>query len=181
MKLSAFILIFFSCVAFALSGFYLFLSYTHPLKFEHEILTISKDYNFHPELIASLINAESSFNEKAKSNKGAIGLMQIKLTTANYVSSLNNENKINESELFSPSINIKIGCQYLKYLLNKFKNLDTALAAYNAGETRVREWLKSGIYSTDEIKLNFIPFIETREYVKKINKDIKFYKKYFKN
>ncbi len=179
MKLGARILIFFSCVAFVLGLYNLFDVYTHPLKFENEIVSYAEKYELTPELIASVINVESSFNEKAKSNKDAIGLMQIKLTTANYVNDLNNQNEITENELFNPTTNIELGCQYLKYLINKFTDIDASLAAYNAGETRVRSWLNSGIYSTDGIKLSYIPYKETREYVEKINKNIKFYKKYF--
>lgn len=179
MKFGAFILIIFSCVAFILSGYRIFLVYTHPFNFKNEILACSQKHSFAPELIASIINVESSFNEKARSNKDAIGLMQIKLTTANYVSNLNQQNEITENELFKPAINIELGCQYLNYLVKKFKDIDTSLAAYNAGETRVRSWLNSGIYSTDGIKLSYIPFKETREYVEKINKNIRFYKKYF--
>ena len=75
-------------------------------------------------------------------------------------------------------VNIIYGCKYLKYLLNKFEDINTTLCAYNAGETRVRTWLKSN-YSTDGKTLNFIPFEETRKYVNKIQKNMKFYKKYF--
>ena len=132
-------------------------------------------------LVASLINAESSFKENAKSNKNAIGLMQIKLSTANYINELNKENTVTEQELFDAETNIKIGCEYLKYLINKFNDINTSLAAYNAGETRVKTWLNSGVYSLNGKKLTYIPYEETRNYVDKINKDIKVYKKYFKN
>ena len=126
-----------------------------------------------------MLNVESSFKETAKSNKNAIGLMQIKLSTANYLNDLNNQNKITETQLFTPATNIKYGCAYLKYLIDKFENLNTALASYNAGETRVREWLKSGIYSVDGKTLSYIPYEETRNYVEKINKNFKYYTKIF--
>ena len=181
MKVGACILILFSAFAFSLCAFNLFSVYTHPLKYELTILECSKKYDLPPELIASVINVESSFNETAKSKKGAIGLMQIKLSTANYMNELNNRNSSTESELYIPKINLNLGCEYLRYLMNKFQNLDTVLASYNAGETIVRSWLNSGIYSTDTITLNYIPYEETRNYVKKINENIKYYKKIFIN
>ncbi|MBQ8615355.1 MAG: lytic transglycosylase domain-containing protein [Clostridia bacterium] len=179
MKIGAFILIFFSCVAFVLSAYNLFNVFTHPLKFETEIVECSKNFNLSPELVASLINVESSFNENSRSNKDAIGLMQLKLSTANYMNELNSQDDITENELFNPKMNINLGCQYLRYLINKFENINTALASYNAGETRVRSWLNSGIYSTDGKTLSYIPYEETRNYVEKINKNLKYYKKIF--
>ena len=180
MRFGALILILFSSVAFFISAYNLFNVYTHPLKFENEINFYAEKYDLTPALVASVINVESSFNENAKSNKNAIGLMQIKLSTANYMQELNSENTLTEQELFNPEININLGCRYLKYLIDKFKNINTSLAAYNAGETNVRNWLNSGIYSTDGIILNYIPFKETRNYVEKINKNIKFYTKIYK-
>ena len=179
MKIGAWILIFFSCLAFGLSAYNLFNVFTHPLKFETEIVECALHYDLTPELIASVINVESSFKEHSKSNKDAIGLMQIKLTTANYMNELNKEKIITESELFNPTVNINLGCQYIKYLIDKFENVETALASYNAGETRVRSWLNTGIYSTDGKTLMYIPFEETRNYVEKINKNVKYYKKIF--
>lgn len=179
MKIGAFILLLFSCFAFYLSAYKLFLVFTHPLKFEEEIIFCAQEFDISPELIASVINVESSFDENAKSNKNAIGLMQIKLSTANYLDDLNATYHISEEDLFIPKINIKYGCEYLKYLINKFEQVNTALAAYNAGETRVKSWLNSKDFSKDGKILNFIPFEETRNYVEKINKNLKYYQKLF--
>ena len=181
MKFFAFLLIVFSCIACALSVYNLFNVVTHPLKFKEEITTYAQEYDMSPELIASVINVESAFRENAKSNKNAVGLMQIKLSTANYLNELNNQNNITEEQLFTPKTNIKYGSQYLKYLLEKFQNLNTALASYNAGETRVRDWLSCKMYSVDGKTLTFIPYEETRNYVEKINKNLKFYSRIFKN
>jgi len=177
MRFSAFILIFFSIFAFFLSAINIYAALTHPLKYKNEIITYAKENDLPPALIASVINVESSFNENAKSNKNAIGLMQIKLSTANYINELKNSEKIDENELFMTSVNIRIGTEYLKYLMDKFEDINTSLAAYNAGETRVKSWLNSGIYSTDGKTLMYIPYEETRNYVKKVNKNLKYYSK----
>lgn len=179
MKISVWILILLSCFAFALSGYKLYFALSHPLKFKEEIVFCANDYKLQPEFIASVINVESSFRKNSRSNKNAIGLMQIKLSTANYLNKINNLDEITETELFDPKTNIKYGCTYLQYLIKKFTSVNTAIAAYNAGETRVRTWLKSKEYSCDGINLNHIPYEETRNYVKKINKNIQYYEKLF--
>ena len=159
-------------------------TYTTIMKFGAYILIILSAFTFSLsgyKLIASIINTESGFNKKAKSNKGAIGLMQIKIETANYLNQLDKQENITEDELFNPVINIEYGCKYLNYLLKKFEDTNTALAAYNAGETRVRTWLKTEQYSINGKSVNYIPYKETRNYINKINKDLKYYKKLFNN
>ena len=194
MKFGAYIILIFSAFAFILSGCKLLLVYTHPLKYKEEIEEYSDMYNLPYELVASVINVESSFDENAKSSKGAIGLMQLKYSTAKYIveyyssndylstNNLENVNENNisltsENDLFNPKINIEIGCMYLRYLLDKFQVLDTALASYNAGETRVRVWLSDSNYSQDSKTLYNIPYKETKNYVKKVNNNINYYKK----
>ncbi len=179
MKVFAWILIFASMFTFGLATYKLYESFSHPLKFNEEIACYSKEYEIPAELIASVINVESSFNVNAKSNKNAIGLMQVKLSTANYLNDLSKQKYITEDALFYPTTNIKYGTLYLRYLINKFNDANTALAAYNAGETIVRSWLKNKDYSSDEKSLQIIPYKETRNYVEKVNKNIKYYKKIF--
>lgn len=179
MKILTYLVILFSIFAFALAGYNTYLSLTHPLKYKQEIIFYSEKSELDSALIASIINVESSFNAEARSNKNALGLMQIKLETANYINKLNGLNIISENELLIPETNIKVGVEYFKYLINKFKNISTALAAYNAGETRVRSWLKCKDYSCDEQTLSYIPYKETRDYVKKVNKNYNYYKKLF--
>lgn len=180
MKFGAYVILFFSCFTFVL-GFYNFCNaITHPVKYKNEIIFYAKQNQLAPALVASVINVESGFNPNSKSKKNAIGLMQIKLTTANYLCEIYGEKSIGENELFLVDINIKFGCRYLKYLMKKFSNLNTVLACYNAGETRVRTWLNSE-YSNDGKTLNFIPFIETKNYILKVDKNIKFYEKIYKN
>jgi len=163
-------------------GFALYKTYqaiNHPIKYKDEIIFYAKKYNLDASIIASLINVESSYNKNAKSNKNAIGLMQIKLDTANYLNEINNKKMISEDELFNVETNIKYGCEYLRYLINKFDDIYTSLAAYNAGETNVRNWLNNSEFSTDRKTLKNIPFNETKNYVKKIKNNLKFYKKIY--
>lgn len=89
----------------------------------------AKKHNIDPKLVKAVINAESKWNPKAVSSKGALGIMQLMPKTAS---------DMGVGNPFSPEENIEGGVKYLKYLLDKFNgNLTFALAAYNAGPTKV--------------------------------------------
>ena len=77
--------------------------------------------------------------------------------------------------LKNPATNIMLGAKYLKSLLTRFENLDTALCAYNAGPATVRTWLANAEYSTDGKTLTKIPYAETRNYLEKFHKNFKYY------
>ena len=145
------------------------------------VFNATETYRIEPSLIFSIIKAESKFNKNAKSTVGAIGLMQIKLETANYMLNLNNENLITEDELYMPENNIKLGTRYLVYLINKFQNLDVSICAYNAGETIVRQWLQDESLSKDGKTLVKIPYPETENYLKKVKFNQIIYKNMLKN
>jgi soluble lytic murein transglycosylase-like protein len=103
--------------------------------------------NLDPKLVRALIQAESGYNVKALSNKGAIGLMQLMPDTA---SDLN----VNP---YDPDQNIKGGTMYLRQMLDHFAGkVELAVAAYNAGPGAVEK--HGGIP----------PFAETRDYVKRV-------------
>ena len=146
----------------------------YPIRYKEYINKYSQEYNLQPELVASVINAESGFNKNAKSNKGAIGLMQILPSTGKYISSMLNE-EFSINKLYNPETNIRYGCFYLNYLNKKFKNERISLCAYNAGENTVFLWLKNDSLSKDGINLDSIPYKLTDDYVKKIIRGTKFY------
>lgn len=160
------------CFAFSVRYF------LYPTKYKDAVISYSQKYDISPYLIFSVIKAESNFNKNAKSSAGAIGLMQIVPSTASYVAHIFNIPFSNADELYEPQKNIELGSAYLKYLSTKFSTTDTILSAYNAGETITRSWLNDTNYSLDKITLYNIPYKETKNYIKKINKNIKIYKKY---
>lgn len=162
------------CVIFL----FVFNVFLFPTKYRNEIMVYSQTYNFAPELIASVINVESGYNTNAKSGKGAVGLMQILPSTAEWVCQKYNLTYTNEI-LTKPQNNIEIGTIYLNYLNEKFNNLDVALCAYNAGEGVVSEWLKNENYSGDGTTLKSIPYKETKNYLQKIKNHEKVYKMFF--
>ena len=179
MRKSAILLLIVSVFTLSLAGYKLFLVATHPIKYKSEIVISAKKYNLDPSLVAGVIKVESFYNQYAKSNKNACGLMQVKLSTAEYVSNIYNITLPNEYNIYNIENNLEYGCAYLNYLSTKFSNIDTILAAYNAGETAVRNWLKNPEYSPDGQTLKKIPYKETRNYVKKVKINIKFYQKIY--
>ena len=69
-----------------------------------------------------------------------------------------------------------MGCYYLSYLINRYNDVDVALAAYNGGMGNVDKWLANPEYSSDGKTLSSIPFPETEKYVERVNKYEKIYK-----
>lgn len=153
---------------------FLYFNVKYPLKYKREIIKYSNEYNLQPTFVASVINAESSFNTNATSKKGAIGLMQILPSTANYIASMLNE-EFSTKNLYNPETNIKYGCYYLNYLSNKFYSATEVLCAYNAGESIVRSWLKDTNLSKDGKTLKTIPYNVTKNYTQKIIQNQKYY------
>lgn len=150
--------------------------FLYPIKYKNIINENAKIYNLKPELIASVINVESGFKKDEVSHVGAMGLMQLMPLTAIEISTKLNDENFKVSDMFVPEKNIKYGCYYLRYLINKFDgNVTNALASYNAGFSNVNAWLLETKYSKDGVNLTKIPFKETKNYIRKVNKNLKIY------
>lgn len=139
-----------------------------PLKYNDVIDKCADEYDISEELLMGVIYAESGFSPSAHSGK-ARGLMQITDETAKWIAEkLQLDYYDTMTEV--PEINIKMGSYYLSYLINHYRNVETALAAYNAGMGNVSEWLKDKRYSSDGITLKDIPYGETKRYVQRVKK-----------
>ena len=159
-------------LTYSLGSFY---AYFYPMKFCDEIKEYSTEFGVEPALVASVINVESGYREKAISSKGAQGLMQIMPSTGEWLAGKIGE-KYEDNVLLEGKFNIKIGTYYLSYLINQFGDKKLALCAYNAGQRNVKEWLKNSEYSQDGKTLKKIPFLETENYIKKVEKNYSYYK-----
>ena len=152
--------------------------YVYPLKNKETVFYFADMYGLERALVLSVIKVESDFDKNAESHAGALGLMQITPDTAKYIASLQG---ITTYDLKDARTNVNFGCFYIKYLMQRFKNVNTAMVAYNAGEGNVSLWLNNSEYSDDKITLKKIPFSESREYINKINKTFVKYKKLYGN
>jgi soluble lytic murein transglycosylase len=140
-----------------------------PLRHEDIIRQQASDKDLDPALIAAVIYAESRFVDQT-SHAGAKGLMQILPSTADYIARKSGGTAFEQGDLATPQINIAYGSFYLHYLLEKYRGSEElALAAYNAGEGKVDEWLAGAAAEGETFdRETHISFPETREYVDKV-------------
>lgn len=131
-----------------------------PTEYNDLIRKASQDYGVPESLIKAVIDTESSFNPNSLSSAGAKGLMQLMDGTAQ---------GLGVSNAFDPAQNIDGGTKYISYQLKRYDgNLNTAMAAYNAGPGRLK---KLGISNDQQLmeKLSLLP-VETQKYVTKIQR-----------
>ncbi len=119
-------------------------------------------------LVLAVIRQESAFNEKAHSKANARGLMQILPSTGWKLAKQARSARYNAKKLYQAETNLALGIRYLASLLQEYGRPELALAAYNAGDTRVDRWLKEwGNLDMAEF-IEQIPFSETRGYVRQV-------------
>jgi len=105
----------------------------------------SQKYDYDPFLLTALIVTESSFNNWAKSHRGALGLMQIRPRTGHAMATEVNLKWEGKPTLFKPDSNIALGTYYLNKLQIRFNNdVKLALEAYNHGPTRLQRYIQQG-------------------------------------
>ncbi len=136
----------------------------YPLPFSRLIRRDASRYGIDPMLLASLIRQESGFQPAVVSGAGAVGLAQLMPFTARKWS---RKLRIwySRSRLTDPNYNLRVGGAYLQALIHEFGSVEAALAAYNAGEVRVSQWLADHHYDGPAEFVESIPFSQTRHYV----------------
>lgn len=133
-------------------------------------------YGVDPLFVVSVIREESKFLSKSESHKGAKGLMQLMPSTAQSIAESLGDKTYSEEDLLNPEKNIQYGTWYLASLQKVYANNTTLVtAAYNGGRGHVQEWIDNGQIDPNNIRLQDIPFKETREYVGRV---LKSYEKY---
>lgn len=145
----------------------------YPQKYSDIVSQYAAEYRVPEAVIYSVIKCESDFDSAAVSKSGAIGLMQIKPDTFEYLC----EKKGTSYEtgmLYDPKTNIEYGTYYLSILQQRFGIWETVFAAYNCGPTRVDGWIKEGKV-TESGRLSEIPIGATAAYVEKVLKAIEKY------
>lgn len=142
-------------------------SYTlYPLPYLESISQWSNRLNLPIPLVLGLIRQESRFEPEIISSAGAIGLMQIMPETGTYIAQQKGQVSFS---LRNPNQNIEFGTWYLDYTHRQYdNNTMLAVASYNAGPNRVRQWVnRFGLIDADEF-VQKIPYNETRGYVKQV-------------
>ena len=130
-----------------------------------------------PYLVASLIRQESEFNPNAVSHANAYGLMQLLPSVGKTLAKQQGLKPFDAGRLLDPRVNLQLGTANLRQVLNRYGGqVEYALAAYNAGDTPVRQWMASGEYKDVPEFVESIPYTETREYVEAILRNRELYR-----
>jgi len=160
MKLSVKILILILAVFFITSTLFVFSELGGYRKYRYYIEKICEQKGVEVELALAVARTESSFDESAVSKKGAVGLMQIMPSTAEYIAKKVKFDK--ELDLYNPQTNLYLGICYLEYLFNRYGDERVVLACYNAGEGTVSKWTEEDIKNP--------PYRETKKYIEKVKR-----------
>jgi soluble lytic murein transglycosylase len=140
-----------AAVVSAQPSWYLRLRY--PLQYEHIVRGHAENYDLDPALLAAVIYQESKFDAAARSESGAVGLMQLLPETARGIAMRTGGSAFRVDDLLDPEINVRYGSWYLRHLMDKYRSEEKALAAYNGGQGNVDRG---------------IVFAETRQYVTRV-------------
>jgi soluble lytic murein transglycosylase len=133
-----------------------------------------------PFLVASLIRQESEFNPTVISYANAWGLMQLLPRVGSALARQQHVRPYRTEFLLIPRVNLKLGTVYFRQLMDEFKGQpEYALAAYNAGDDRVKTWLANGPYGSLPEFVESIPFTQTREYVEAIMRNREMYRRLY--
>ena len=139
-----------------------------PIDYWPLIQKYSKMHGLDPFLVTALMAQESTFTAEIRSSANARGLMQLMPSTGRIYARKLGMRSFSTASLLQPEMNVRLGTQYFKDLVDRFGGVHYALAGYNAGEHRVAKWLTEAPgLPTDEF-IDNIPFPETQNYVKRI-------------
>jgi soluble lytic murein transglycosylase len=150
----------------------------YPLDYAPVVSGNARLYHLDPALVAAVIYEESQFDPKARSDAGAVGLMQLLPDTARGIAlHTGGTNFDPATDLLDPDLNVRYGCWYLRHLLDRYgryeNGADLALAAYNAGQANVDEWISQ----TPPGQPVHVRFAATRDYVQDVDRLESLYRK----
>ncbi|MCM3746965.1 lytic transglycosylase domain-containing protein [Paenibacillus pasadenensis] len=150
----------------------------YPIAYMQSIETEASINDVDPYLIAAIIRVESNFKTDKVSSKGAGGVMQLMPETADWIIEMAKFDAATtrETVVGSAELSIKAGSWYVHALHDQFKgNSVAAVAAYNAGPGKVRQWMRDKVWDGTMEHLDQVPYGETRHYVQRVDY---YYKKY---
>jgi TolA-binding protein len=156
--------------------------YVFPDNYFSTITSRASDYSLDPFLVLATIKEESHFNRYSESRAGARGLMQIVLSTGEWIAQKLNYQNFDYDLLFEPDVNIHFGCWYLNYLQEKYnRNNYLMISGYNAGPGITDKWLEQFDINDIDSFVENIPYPETTEHIKKVMRAYNIYKIIYDN
>lgn len=161
-------------------GYARYFSANYPIRYQEIVTAAAQEFDVEPSLIYAIIHTESRFHERAASSADARGLMQLTKSTFEWALRRAGEaGKYSVDDLYDPATNIRYGVYVISLLREQFEYDNTVLAAYNAGQGRVREWLQNSAYSDDGKTLYTVPYPETDNYIRRVNEAQEHYKQLY--
>ncbi len=128
------------------------------------------EFGVDAELVLAVFAAESGGRRKVRSHRGAVGLMQVMPATAQELARELGMASVAENDLEDPETNIRLGTYYLSKLDKRFRgDRMLALAAYNAGPTKVAQWQAEHPELSGQVLVDAAAYAETRRFVKAVS------------
>lgn len=142
----------------------------YPRKYTAYVETYAERYDVPEHLLWAVMRTESDFDSAAESSAGAVGLMQLMPETFEWLTRDVLHEYLEDGMRYDPETSIRYGACLLSRYYLRYGSWELALAAYNAGNTHVDEWLANPDLADGESGLRKIPFRETRKYVSRVQK-----------
>jgi len=140
-----------------------------PMPYKQQVFESAQANELDPSLIYGVMRRESLFDPLARSEVGALGLMQLMPSTARRVARSLGMKRPGREDILHVENNIYFGAHYLKSVMNRFENnVALATAAYNAGPQNVKRWLPQEDNMPADLWVETVPFGETRKYVQAV-------------
>ncbi|MCM1330650.1 MAG: lytic transglycosylase domain-containing protein [Ruminococcus sp.] len=143
--------------------------YIYPIEYSGYVEKAAAETGLDKYLIYAVIKTESGFDEKAVSDVGARGLMQLMEDAFDWVKfRMGDEREVEYGDMYDPEYNIEYGSYLIKLLYDEYGDIETAIAAYHSGRGSVNEWLENPEYSSDGKTLDDMPSSTAKHYVHKV-------------
>ena len=140
-----------------------------PIAWKDEAIAAAAAHRIDPAWVLATIRMESAFRPRARSPAGALGLMQVMPATARRIAGAAGVAYRGTRTVLDPEKNIRLGAAYLRRVLDRLHgHAALASASYNAGPHRAERWLAAAPRLEPDLWVEFIPYSETRQYVKRI-------------
>ena len=149
----------------------------YPLPYRNLIFDEAARHEVDPFLMAALMRQESAFDAEIVSSAGAVGLMQVMPATGRELARRGGPNPFSATALRVADVNLRLGSRYLAQMLGRYDGrLPLVLSAYNAGPSRANRWRRLPEASDLQRFTERIPFFETRNYVKSVERNLRIYR-----
>jgi soluble lytic murein transglycosylase len=152
-----------------------------PIPYREDLERFARQNNLDPFLVAALARQESEFNPKAVSVSSARGLTQIMPSTGRELSRRLRIRPYSTARLFQPQVNLQLGTYYLRSVVDSVDGRwEAALAAYNAGLSRAKDWSTWGEFREAAEFVETVPFTQTREYIQIVLRNADIYRQLYR-